>query len=183
MPRPKKPFKKGQKPLDIVPGKSRRGRPGVLASEVRGRGDHYRLVFNQIWENVGEPLLKAQTEERVIQAFGSWPNFQREFSPIAGLVWKVLQDPKFPKRKQPQINFLADSLAARGTVSPRRSRDICEQEGKKKVNYIIRRDFYIECTCGYKGPASYGKCPKCGTGEVLLHGIDLLGGSAEEDMP
>jgi hypothetical protein len=72
------------------------------------------------------------------------------------------------------MNFLADSLAARGVRSARRSRDICDQERKKKVNYIIRQDYYIECTCRYKGPALHGKCPKCGTGQ-LSPSLVLLG--------
>ena len=73
------------------------------------------------------------------------------------------RDARFPKRPEPQRNFLADSLAGRGLISPRRSRDICERERKTKVHYIIRQDYYIECTCRYKGPARYGQCPKCGT--------------------
>ena len=47
---------------------------------------------------------------------------------LAGLVIKVLQERKFPKRQEAQINFLADSLAALGRVRPRRSRDICGEE-------------------------------------------------------
>ena len=50
----------------------------------------------------------------------------------------------------------------------RRSRDICGQERKKKANYIIRQDYYIECTCRYKCPAPYGKYPKRGTDKLSL---------------
>ncbi len=32
----------------------------------------------------------------------------------------------------------------------------------------IPRDFYIECTSRYKGPALHGKCPKSGTDKLLL---------------
>jgi hypothetical protein len=28
---------------------------------------------------------------------------------------------------------------------------------------IVRREFYIECTCGHRGPAKGGGCPQCGT--------------------
>lgn len=168
MPKRKKSPKKAILPLDTTSEKKPRGRPGVRVSEVTGRGDHYRLVFGQIWDAVGERLLEAQTEADVLKAFDPVPFYKQEFGNLAGLILKVLHDPKFPKRREPQINFLADSLAARGRVSPRRSRDICDRERKRKVNYIIRRDYYIECTCRYKGPALHGKCPKCGTGELYL---------------
>lgn len=51
-----------------------------------------------------------------------------------------------------QINFLADSLAGRGFVSPRRLRDICKQDRAKMFHYIIRQDYYVECTFRYKVP-------------------------------
>lgn len=166
MPKRKKSAKKPENPLDMAFGKKRRGRPGVRPSEIRGRGDNYRLIFKQTWKHVGEPLLQAKTEEDAIQAFDTY--YKQEFAPIAPLILKVLRDPKFPRRTGTQINFLADSLAGRGQIEPRTSRDICARERRKKVNYIIRRDFYIECTCRYKGPALHGKCPKCGTDKLSL---------------
>jgi hypothetical protein len=168
MPKRKKAVKARKKPLDMVFGGRPRGRPGVRPSEVRGRGDHYRLLFTQIWKQAGEALLKARTEEDVSRAFDASPSYKMEFVPIASLVLRILRDPRFPKRPEPQRNFMADSLAGRGLISPRRSRDICERERKTKVNYIIRQDYYIECTCRYQGPANYGKCPKCGTDRLFL---------------
>ncbi|MFB3923940.1 MAG: hypothetical protein ACE145_19640 [Terriglobia bacterium] len=112
--------------------------------------------------------MKAQNEEEVIRAFDLAPSYKLEFAPIAPLILRILRDPKFPKRPEPQRNFLADSLAGRGLISPRRSRDICEQERKKKVHLIVRQDYYIECTCRYKGPALHGQCPKCGTDRLAL---------------
>jgi hypothetical protein len=185
MPKRKQSTLKPKKLLDTIPGKRGRGRPGVRPSLISGRACNYRLIFSQIWNDttnargetqrgVGDALLKAQTEEEVIQAFDPWLSYQPEFAPLAGLILKVLRDKDFPKRRGPQMNFLADSLAARGVRSARRSRDICDQERKKKVNYIIRQDYYIECTCRYKGPALHGKCPKCGTGQ-LSPSLVLLG--------
>ena len=166
MPKRKKVAEGPQRLLDIIPGKRGRGRPGVRASEISGRAHHYRLIFERVWDSVGEALLKARTEEEVIQAFGSGSYYVQEFAPIASLMLEVLRDPDFPKRKRAaKINCLADSLAGRGLISARRSRDICERErrGSKDEHYIIRQDFYIECTCRYKGPALHGACPKCGT--------------------
>ncbi len=168
MPKRKKVSKTRKKALDTVFGKRPRGRPGVRPSEIRGRGDHYRLLFSQIWKQVGKALLKARTEGEVSRAFDASPSYKMEFAPLASVILRVLRDPKFPKRPEPQRNFLGDSLAGRGLISPRRSRDICAQERKKKLHHIIRQDYYIECTLRYKGPALHGSCPKCGTDRLAL---------------
>ena len=34
-----------------------RGRPGVRKTEIWGRGDNYRIIFGQIWNDLGKPLL------------------------------------------------------------------------------------------------------------------------------
>jgi hypothetical protein len=168
MPKRKKAAKRPQKALDTFSVKRGRGRPGVRRSEISGRGSNYRLIFSQIWKTLGDALLKAKTEEEVLRAFDLTPGYKREFAPSASLILQVLNDPKFPRRPEPQRNFLADSLAGLGQISPRRSRDICLQEQKKELHYIIRQDYYIECTCRYKGPALHGRCPKCGTDTLSL---------------
>jgi len=82
-------------------------------------------------------------------------------------VFEIVRDPKFPKvRTKSQIHFLADSLGAGGVVKARRSREICAIERAKVQHVIVRREFYIACTCGYSGPALNGGCPKCGTSEL-----------------
>ena len=94
--------------------------------------------------------------------------WRNEFGRIPSVILRSLRDPKFPKkRRQQQINFLADSMAAWGTLSPRRSRDVCEQERRKENqermgHHIIRREFYVECSCGYQGPAINNACRSCG---------------------
>ena len=174
MPKRKKEPKQVKKTLDTYSPKRRRGRPGVRPSEISGRSYNYRLIFSQIWDVVGSALLKAKTEEDVIRAFDARPIYQQEFASIASLVLKVLRDLKFPKRPEPQRNFLADSLAGRGWISPRRSRDICLQErNKEKEHEIICREYYVECTCGYKGPALDGGCRKCGVGKSSYPRLDF----------
>jgi len=165
MAKTKKTPKRVKKPLDTFSHKRGRGRPGVRTSEISGRAYNYHLIFTQIWDIVGWSLLAANTKEEVIKALEP-THYKDEFATIASLVLQVLHDPKFPKRREAQINFLADSLAGRGIISPRRSRDICEQERAKeraKSRYkILRKEFYIECSCGYKGPARDDACRKCG---------------------
>lgn len=172
-------FEDPQKSLDTFSGKRGRGRPyKIRASEVTGRAYNYQLIFSQTWDVLGEHLLRATTEEEVRQAFEPTA-YESEFAGIASLVLTVLHDPAFPKRdKEARINFLADSLAARGVVTPRTSRDICGEararERAKSPHKILRKEFYVECSCGYKGPARDNACRKCGA-EIPLSLSEFLG--------
>lgn len=155
------------KKLARAAAKKKRGRPGIRGSEIAGRSFNYRNIFERIWPRLREPLLQARTKEEVAQALAQFGEpYSQEFIPQSELILQIIREAKFPKRPAPQVAFLADSLSGLGWVSPRRSRDICERERKHPPHKIIRQDFYIECTCKYKGPAHYGSCPKCGTSEV-----------------
>jgi hypothetical protein len=114
-------------------------------------------------KGVGRDLVKARTEEDVIRAFDQHPSYKEQFKPLAGLILKVLRGKDFPKTPKAQMRFLAESLAGRGLVTPRRARDICEQERKreKTAHHIIRFEWYIECSCGYKGRSKNHACPNC----------------------
>ena len=185
MPKRKKTNKSAKSRLDRVQrqelknlaraaAKKKRGRPGVRASEIAGRSFNYRNIFEHIWPRLHEPLLRASTKEEVAQAFKKFGEpYSQEFVRQNELILRIIRESKFPKRPAPQIAFLADSLAGLGRISPRRSRDICERERKHPPHTIIRRDFYIECTCKYKGPALYGSCPKCGTSEVAWVNVGM----------
>jgi hypothetical protein len=167
MPKRKKVALKPQIPLDNVLEKRRRGRPGVRTSEIAGRSYHYRMMFAQIWDAIGVPLIQATTQEEVIAAFEeAGPYYVNGLRHLAPLTLRVLSDGRFPVRREAQIGFLADSLAGLGRVSPRRSRDICleerAKERKRSKHRILRREYYIECSCGYEGPARNDACPKCG---------------------
>jgi hypothetical protein len=174
MPNRKKVEKSPRIPLDSILGKRARGRPGVIRSEIVGRADNYRGIFSSIWDTVGKQLLQAKSKEDVAKAFEVEAHYKSEFSALAGLTLRVVREKKFPKTQEAQINFLADSLAGREWISPRRSRDICEAERKKPKNHIIRQDFYIECTCGYEGPAYRKACPKCGAVSLELPGLPFF---------
>ena len=158
----------------------KRGRPPeVIPSEVFGRAENYRQIFQRegVWGALYPLLSKAQNETEVGRAFaqinaaGVYVGDQHHFIPyLADLIVKVIHEPDFPKkRRDRQIAFFADSLAARGSVSPRRSRDICEKErGKRQsADHIVRREFYVECSCGYSGPALNDECRECGAPIVL----------------
>jgi hypothetical protein len=147
--------------------KGRRGRPAkIQPSWVRGRADNYRWIFDQIWKYVWPGLSKAETQKDVIQTFArpEVGSYALELITMADLILRVVRDPKFPKRKrEAQINFLADSIGACGTVTPRSSRDICERERAriKHAHRILSYEFYVECSCGYKGHSRNHACPKC----------------------
>ena len=158
--------KKHKKTLDKGSEKRRRGRPvKVQPSWVRGRADNYRGIFAQIWKDVWPGFSKAETREDILRSFeGGGRAYSTDFVILADLILQVLRDPKFPKRKrQAQVNFLADSIAGQGVITPRSSRDVCERERAriKRAHHIIRYEFWIECSCGYKGRSLNHACPKC----------------------
>ena len=170
MVKPNKPTQKPEKKLDWLTQKRGRGRPPkVRTSEVFGRAENYRMILAEVWPKLSGPLLatEAGKEQEVIRAFENYAQpYAQEFVPrLASDILRVIREEKFPQRPKAQINFLADSLAGRPNVEPRSSRDICAQERAKeraKSPYrILRKEFYIVCSCGYKGPAQNDACPKC----------------------
>lgn len=129
--------------------------------------------------SLGTPLIAAETEEQVAEAFRSYGRpYDTEFVPrLATDILDVKSEKKFPKRVIPQIKFLANSLARRPNVESRTSRDICAkalaEEKARSPHKILRKEFYIECSCGFKGPALNDACRKCGAEINFLP--DLLG--------
>ena len=139
----------------------------VVPSAVVGRADNYRGILPRIWDALETPLLMAQTEDDVIKAFQIAQPGGHEFPSLAALILKVVGDRQFPKTRKARINFLADSVGGVGLVTPRRSRDICAEERAAKEEarqapYIIRYEFYVECSCGYRGQSANHACRKCG---------------------
>ena len=157
--------KSSEKPKE----KRRRGRPpNIDRSFVVGQADHYRVVLLQFWPKLGTRLLAAQSPEEIVAAVQEDASgITASVVPFSALILKILRDPKFPSaRSASQIHFLADSLGGQGFVTPRRSREICAEERSKVRHVIVRREYYIECSCGYQGPAFDAACRNCGTGEL-----------------
>ena len=133
-----------------------------------GRADNDRYKLAEVWARLAGPLLAAESLEQVLAAFvGHGQPYAGEFVPRAAAdILEVIREPSFPKRPKAQIGFIADSLAGMPTVTARTSRDICSmeraRERRKSPHKVIRYEFYIECECGYKGPALDNACRKCG---------------------
>ena len=168
-----------QTPIDTFREKRGRGRiPNMPLSEVQTRGYHYTQMLEGLWDRIEAPLLAAQSEDDVKAAFSGegYSHEQQEFVPLAALILQVLREKKFPKKRKPRIRFLAESLAGRGRVSPRRSRDICERERTEERNahHIVRYSFRIECSCGYRGFSKNLSCAKCGARIPLDRDLGLL---------
>jgi hypothetical protein len=169
--------------IDRFSEKRERGRPRKIQPHwVRGRADNYRYVFNQIWDRVGPHLVKSKTRDDVLASFRETDigGYALEFVRMADFILKIVQELDFPKsRREAQINFLADSLAGEGSVTPRSSRDICARERARIQNAhkIIRYEVWIECSCGYKGRSRNLACPKC-EAEVPLAWNSGLDGTA-----
>lgn len=160
--------RKPEKALDAFSEKRRRGRPvRIQRSWVTGRAKNYRFMLTAVWPKLSGPLLAADTEEQVNAAFENCAQpYTRNFVPgFASDILALIHDPHFPKRAKAQIGFLADSLPGRPEITARRSRDICAEDRaieRAKSRYkILRKEFYIECSCGYKGPARDDACRKC----------------------
>ncbi|MGC2171104.1 MAG: hypothetical protein WA623_06940, partial [Candidatus Sulfotelmatobacter sp.] len=144
-----------------------RGRPrNIDRSILLGQADHYRVVLLQFWPKLGPRLLAAESPEEIVRAVREdAPGITGSLAPFSELVLRIVRDPKFPRaRCKSQIHFLSDSLGGQGLVTPRRSREICAQERTKVRHVIVRREYYIECSCGYQGPALDKACRNCGTG-------------------
>jgi hypothetical protein len=157
--------KKSQEPRE----KTGRGRPRHIdRSILLGQADHYRLALPQFWPKLGPRLLAAQSPEEIVRAVREdAAGITGSLVPFSDLILKILRDPKFPRaRPASQIHFLSDSLGGQGLVTSRRSREICAEERSKVRHVIVRREYYIECSCGYQGPARDGACRNCGTGEL-----------------
>lgn len=169
-----------EKELDAFREKRGRGRPQLIRrSELLGRAENYQGIFEQIWGQLRTPLLSAHTADDVTSAFETHAQpYAREFVPrLAEDILELIKEAKFPKRAKAQANFLADSLAGRPNIEPRTARDICSEERAhaKSAHRILRKEFYIECSCGYEGPARNDACPKCGAEIVDIP--DILWGS------
>ena len=181
-----------EKPLDAFSEKRPRGRPGLPSSEVAMRADNYRRMFwdyrldkkkkEYVRDKPSEwatRLLASKTVEDVEGAFQTRGlSIQNEVRPLFPLILQVLRERTFPKKPETQLDFLADSIAARGDVAPRTSRDICEKERtrlrRRSPHKILRHEYYIECSCGYKGAARDNACRKCGA-EIELSLEQLTG--------
>ena len=159
----------------MVSEKRGRGRPRKCRhTEIVGRAANYQMIFTEIWHEISGPLLASRSEEDVTEAFISQPApYAQEFVPrLAGDILNVMREKKFPKRPRAQIKFLANSVAGRPNVEPRTSRDICAkglaEEKARSPHTILRKEFYVECSCGFKGPAVNDACRKCGAQISLL---------------
>jgi hypothetical protein len=182
MPKSQKPTQQPEKALDEFSEKRGRGRPHNIRPEVVfGRAQHYRMMLTEVWPKLRDPLLAAgEVIEEVTKAFETHAQpYAQNFVPgLASYILEVIHERKFPTRPKAQVRFLADSLAGMPNVGPRRSRDICAEErveeSAKSPHKILRKEFYIECSCGYKGPARNDACRKCGAAISFLPEI-LLG--------
>ena len=154
--------------LDSVVARPGRGRrPRVATDLMQARSEHLRRCLDQVWSDLAPRLFNARNAPAVKEAFesdairlapiGAMPSW---FTVIPG----ILRERTFPKTRDAQIKFLADSLAGWGEISPRRSRDLCAQARAHaaRETRILRYEFYVVCSCGYEGPSLDHACQQCG---------------------
>jgi hypothetical protein len=136
-------------------------------AEVANRAYDLKLTFEIAGNQLDWPkLVASKSTEEVEAAFETMDEgYRRKTLSRADLILKCLRDHQFPKlNRKAQEQFIAESLAGDGRISLRRSRDICQEERarKKRQGTILRREFYIVCSCEYEGPALHDTCPECG---------------------
>jgi hypothetical protein len=169
---------KRKNPLDR-PSAKRGRKPRMDAALVLSVSDRHRQWLGNLRKAIDwKKLQRARSREDVEAAFRKVPPgyLDGTYRILFPLILRVVRDPGFPKKKRAaQIRFLADSLSGEGIISPRRARDICAERRTRREHEIIRREFYIECTCGYKGPALDGGCRQCRTQKASA-GVRFLQG-------
>jgi hypothetical protein len=154
--------------VPLTDSAKKRGRKAqVRVSEICHRAYDLKQILDVNRKKFDwEQLLAAKSDEELAHILRE--TFDRAKELLLhkpGLLLSALHDRQFPKKsRQAQEQFIVDSLAALGQVSIRRSRDIVQRERsiRKKRGTILRREFYIECSCEYEGPAYRDACPKCG---------------------
>ena len=149
-------------------GETRGRKRFVAPNSVVGTANNYLTAFSLEWNRIGDQILTAKSPEEVLRALDtSSGQIQIPFdkSRFAALIFEIKNEPTFPKvRMKSQIRFLSDSLGANGVLTPRRSRDVCaEERAKAKVtHHILRYEYFVECSCGYKGNSQNHACAECG---------------------
>src|SRR4051812_24755868 len=94
----KKPAKRLKKALDSF-SKKPLGRPGVRVGFVVNAANHYKLLFEKYWPEIGNDLVKAKSEADVISAISRMDeNARNYFEPLPKLILEVVTEKDFPKR-------------------------------------------------------------------------------------
>ena len=161
----------GQKTTNraLTASEETRGRKRRIHPEnvVRAANDLFKILESCKDQIEWGKLETAKTEEQAASAFERVPPpYIERLNLWLPAIPEWAQEGKFPKTNlERKIRHLADSIAAEGFLTPRRCRDVCLEERKRQaqLGMILRREFYIECTCSYRGPAKGGGCPQCGT--------------------
>lgn len=130
-----------------------------------------RLLQNQIdWDVLFRAPRSIQNIKKAFVRAEQFPEMRDLWEQTQNglLILDWLKEEKFPQTDLvAKMRHLAESiggpsLIGRGKISLRRSRDICLEKRERGRGTILRVDFYIECSCRYKGPAKDGRCPRCG---------------------
>ncbi len=150
-----------------VPTRKWPGRkPRVVPFNVAAQAKRLAFLLKECKEEIDwDRLLGAKTEEDVRSAFQRVTMESLLLLARPDLVLGWLREGKFPRqRREFLIRHLADSLAGEGLVSFRRSRDLAarQRQKEKKRGHITRVEFYVECTCGFKGVSRERACRRCG---------------------
>lgn len=149
---------------------TRRGRKPIVSREqVQYREASYREILGApgVWARLWPLLRSAPDSGSVTDAFHAAlvPDAHTFVPHVAEVILKVIRDERFPRRSKARINFLSASIAGGPRMTPRRSRDVCQENrsaSQEAKHRIVRYEYYIVCTCTYEGPSHNHACPQCG---------------------
>jgi hypothetical protein len=161
------------KRLDKVSPKGPRGRRREAEPDqaVRMRTLNYRRTLRRVWPKLGPELLKAETADDVATAWFAvglrdGEDGFRQLTVLAGEILAVIKEKGFLQLgSEAQPRYVADSLATVGRTSFRRSRDIAAKAEPTSSEHQIQYAeavWYVECSCGHKGPSKAYACQECG---------------------
>lgn len=147
-------------------GRKRVLRPGIVVEHADFVLKVVACLKDEIaWDKLEAARTKAEAEPAIARV----PPFYRKIlRDRLTAILKWVKEGKFPKKNlERKMRHLADSIGGDVLLSPRRSRDICYEYRKRPASeqdgMLLSREFYVECTCGYRGPAKRGACARCGT--------------------
>jgi len=160
------------KRLDKVSPKRPRGRRREAEPDqaVRMRALNYRRTLRRVWPQLGPELVKAETADDVATAWlavglRDGEDGFRLLTVLAGEILAITKEKGFRQiGTEAQPRYVADSLATVGRTKFRRSRDIAAKAEPSPEHQIQHAEavWYVECSCGYKGPSKAYACRKCG---------------------
>jgi len=93
-----------------------------------------KIGHSGLWSRLAKEISAAETADAIEAILKSEPYFGKRIAlgNAPSRIYQAVRDHDWPKSELAQVRFLADSLAAGGDITARRSRQLCRIERKKR---------------------------------------------------